>query len=401
MKKPVAFAFLAILLVLAGSSCIRYYGPYGEPGAAVEPPPPPPNEPAYHNGNNDLDNTYFYNELEPYGIWVSYRPYGYVWVPRNVGYSWRPYASGHWAWTDYGWTWVSLERWGWIAFHYGRWGFDQALGWFWVPDIVWGPAWVAWRWGDAHIGWAPLPPGIDYVPGRGFGRRDWQIPGHFWNFVRGRDFMDHQIDRWILPSERNITIINMTRFEVNIDERDRHVFNGGVDTNTIERWAGQPVHRYSLKDAGRPGPAREEGSDLVMSRPVIKRNEAARPKQVVDQNAAERELNTETGNRIYRPAAGNEAEVVRRAHAQELTLMKESQQTEINEVQRKAKEDTARVQNPVDKRKFADQAAARVEELKKKHAQEKADLEKRQKAEQDKAKQAPVRRKVQPDKEKS
>ena len=397
MKTRTRWLLLVAVIVLAASSCIRYYGPYGEP---TPPPTPPPSEPAYDNNTYDdnYDSAYFYNELEPYGLWVTYRPYGYVWIPRDIGYNWRPYTTGHWAWTDYGWTWVSLERWGWIAFHYGRWGFDRALGWFWVPDTVWGPAWVAWRWGDAHVGWAPLPPGIEYFPGRGFGRNDWNIPGHSWSFVRGRDFMDHRLDRWILPVERNITIINMTRFEVNIHDRDRHVYDPGVDFNTVERWYGRPINRLALKDSTKPGPAREEGGDLVMSRPVIRRNDAARPKHAIDQPAAEKQLNPEGGQRVFRRDGRNEEEVVRKEHDQQMTLMKESQQAEINEIRRKATEDQAKVQNPVEKKKFSDQAAAKVDELKKKHEQEKAELEKRQKTEKDKAKQGQVRRKTDPDK---
>jgi hypothetical protein len=41
-----------------------------------------------------------------------------------------------------------------------------------------------------------------------------------------------------------------------------------------------------------------------------------------------------------------------------------------------------------------DQAATRVSELRKRHEQEKAELEKRQKAEEDKTKKPPVRRKT-------
>jgi hypothetical protein len=389
MKRHLAFLTLTALLVLAGSSCIRYYGP-----GPYEAPPPTPNEPSYTDVSDNYDSAYFYNELEPYGMWVNYRPYGFVWIPRDVDYGWRPYTLGYWAWTDYGWTWVSNLRWGWIAFHYGRWGFDRALGWFWVPDIVWAPAWVAWRWGDAHVGWAPLPPGVPYYPGRGFSQARWDIPGHYWNFVRGGDFMDRQLNRWILPVERNVTIINLTRFEVNLNEHNRHIFDGGVDTRTVERWSGRPVSRYSLKDAGKPGPSRLEGSDLVIAKPVIRRNEAARPQKVVDQTAAARDLGGPGG--AYRQPSGNDEAAVRRAHDRELTLMRESQQAEINEVQRKAKEDETKVQNPVERRKVQAQAAARVAELKKQHEQEKADLEKRQKAEKDKAKTTPVRRKTEP-----
>ena len=136
MKRTLGFLFLVILFATA--ACIRYV-PYGESGRYPGDYPYDRDYDRDYDRYDNYDNAYFYNELEPYGLWVTFRPYGYVWVPRYVGYNWRPYSQGHWVWTDYGWTWVSVERWGWIAFHYGRWGWDRRLGWFWVPDTVWGP----------------------------------------------------------------------------------------------------------------------------------------------------------------------------------------------------------------------------------------------------------------------
>lgn len=386
MKKTLG---LLILVLLVGAvACIRYV-PYGGPVETY------PVESPYdrYDRYDGLDVGYFYDYLSPHGLWVSYRPYGYVWVPANVGYSWRPYTRGYWVWTDYGWTWVSLERWGWIAFHYGRWGWDRRLGWFWVPDTVWGPAWVAWRWGDAHIGWAPLPPGVDFVPGRGFGRHAWNIPGPHWSFVRGRYFMDRTLDRWILPVERNVTIVNLTSLTVNIDDRDRRVVNVGPDVDLVRRMSGRTVERYSVREAVRPGDEREDGRELVISKPAVTRNEAARPKQVLDEEAAERRLSGEPG-RLYRAAPRGEEEVLREEHAKEQWLMRESQETELGEVRRRVEEDRLKAANPEDKRRLEDQSASRIAELKKKHDQEKAELEKRQKAEEAKAKKPPVRKKV-------
>ncbi len=388
MKKSIGFLLFASFVVLVGTSCVRYV-PYDDSGNYNG----RTNEDTYYDRYDNLDSAYFYDELQPYGAWVTYRPYGYVWIPGNVGYNWRPYSRGHWAWTDYGWNWVSVERWGWIAFHYGRWGWDRGMGWYWVPDNVWGPSWVAWRWGDAHIGWAPLPPGADYIPGRGFGRNQWNFPENSWNFVRGQDFMDRGIDRWILPIERNRTILDRTEFGVNISERDRRVVNDGVDPDLVRRQTNRTIDRYTLKDATRPGIEREEGRDLVVSRPVIKRNDAAKPKKVLDQAQAEKQLSGETASPIIRRSPRNE-EGLRQDHNKEQDLLKKSQETEINEVRRRADQDRARIQNPVEKKKVDEQATTRVAELKKKHDQEKAELEKRQKAEEDKTKRAPVRRKT-------
>ena len=59
----------------------------------------------------------FYDELSPYGQWVSDPEYGNVWVP-NEEPGYRPYASrGHWAMTENGNMWVSDVPWGWACYH--------------------------------------------------------------------------------------------------------------------------------------------------------------------------------------------------------------------------------------------------------------------------------------------
>lgn len=383
MKKMIGFLLLTVFL---GTSCIIRV-PYDGSGRYAD-----RYDDRYDERYGDYDTAYFYDRLDPYGIWVSHRVYGYVWIPADVGYNWRPYTRGRWAWTDHGWTWVSFERWGWIAFHYGRWGWDTRLGWYWVPDVVWGPAWVAWRWGDAHIGWAPLPPGVGFVPGRGFGSHRWDIPGRSWTFVRSRDFMDRRVERWVLPVERNVTIVDRTDFRVRIDERDRRVVNDGLDLDYVRRQTDRTVEKYTLKDATRPGAAREQGQDLVVSRPEIRANEAAKPRRVLDEDRAEREINSESSSRIYRRAVRDEEEIVREAHDQERSLMRESQEAEVSVIRRRAEEEKSAVRSPEEKKKVDDRVAGRLADLKKKHVQEQAELEKRQKAEQDKAKKVPVKK---------
>ena len=134
--------------------------------------------------------------------------------------------------------------------------------------------------------------------------------------MRGRDFLDRSIDRWVLPIERNRTIVDMTEFGVNINERDRRVVNDGVDLDLVRRQTDRPVERMTLKDATRPGEERDEGGDLVISKPVIRRNEAAKPKEVVDQDKAERKSAAKRRSRIYRRVPRNEEEIVRQDHEQ-------------------------------------------------------------------------------------
>jgi hypothetical protein len=387
MKKILGFLVLA-MLVSAG--CVLYV-PYDE-----SQPTAPQDDPYQADvaPYGDLDTSYFYDQLQPYGLWVSHSPFGYVWIPRDVGYTWRPYSRGHWAWTDYGWNWVSLERWGWIAYHYGRWGWDRRMGWFWVPDVVWGPSWVAWRWGDDHIGWAPLPPGVDFVPGRGFGRHQWDIPGHYWNFVRGRDFMDRSLDRWILPVERNVTIINKTIINVNVNVRDNKVVNDGVDVDRVHRWTNRAVDKYALKEAPRAGDQRVEGNDVIVYKPKISRNEASKPKQVIAEDRAVEQVESGQGGGVPRRVPRDESLALRQAHEQETKLMQESQETEVNEIRRKADAEKAKIQSPAERQKVDGQVRSKIAELKKKHEEEKAEMTERQKAEEAKTKKAPVRKKI-------
>lgn len=114
---------------------------------------------------------YFQAHLSPYGQWITIPDAGAVWVPQAANDpDWRPYFdAGHWEYTDAGWFWQSDYPWGDIAFHYGRWIKNVYTGdrWAWAPGYNWAPSWVVWRDGDAGMGWAPLPWGVEFHPGVG------------------------------------------------------------------------------------------------------------------------------------------------------------------------------------------------------------------------------------------
>src|SRR6266849_2280277 len=124
---------------------------------------PPPEESA--GAGPSMDD--FRSGLDRYGRWEETPEYGWVWQPTQVGSRWQPYWDGRWMWTTAGWTWVTDEPWGWATYHYGRWAMLDGVGWIWLPGRVWGPAWVAWRWGGGYAGWCPLGPrGVVYAQPR-------------------------------------------------------------------------------------------------------------------------------------------------------------------------------------------------------------------------------------------
>ncbi len=118
--------------------------------------------------------TDFRPALDPHGTWVQDPTYGTVWVPNSdeIGADFTPYVSaGHWAYdSDY--VWMSDYPWGWVAFHYGRWGRSREIGWVWIPGRAYAGAWVSWRLGVddfAYVGWAPLSPSWAWHDGAAMG----------------------------------------------------------------------------------------------------------------------------------------------------------------------------------------------------------------------------------------
>src|SRR6185369_7970579 len=180
---PVAAA-AAIALLAAGCAPVHAESSWGDPddgyedgGYEVE----APEVEAPYEPDDAPDPDEYRQDLGQYGAWSDVPDYGVVWQP-TYSPGWQPYVDGYWAWTSYGWTWVSSEPWAWTL-HYGRWVVLPAHGWVWVPGTAWGPAWVDWYWGDGYVGWAPLSP---------FGHVT--VINHF-VFVHERDFCSHSVRR--------------------------------------------------------------------------------------------------------------------------------------------------------------------------------------------------------------
>jgi hypothetical protein len=206
-----------------------------------------------------VDIGFFYNELAPYGYWQPYEPYGWVWYP-NVEDGWQPYTIGHWVFTnEYGWIWVSSEPWGSIPFHYGRWFYDSNYGrWAWVPGTVWGPAWVSWRVGNGFIGWAPLPPTVEFEPGIGFSApvRNYGISWHSWCFVPESRFLSPRLERIIVPRPRNVALLNNTEDVTHYAVVNERIINRGIDIGRLEQIAQTRVPRYRVAEVDRPVPGK-------------------------------------------------------------------------------------------------------------------------------------------------
>jgi hypothetical protein len=252
--------------------------------AAYPPEPVPQEEPVAEGG--------FYDTLAPYGNWVDVGGYGWCWQPTvvNVNRYWQPYFDcGHWVYTDCGWYWYSDYSWGWAPFHYGRWFRHHQLGWCWMPDNMWGPSWVSWRYTDAYCGWAPLPPGASLAFGVGLTFHGHHVGDHddcglrpdHYHFVAWNHFHDRQLGPNRLSSKDAAHVFDRSTVATRVSGDGHTVINHGLPPTRVVAATRTPVHTVTLREsqatshAGRGEQFDRSGRTLQVFRPQLPANTAS------------------------------------------------------------------------------------------------------------------------------
>lgn len=236
---------------------------------------------------DDVSLQTFYDELSPYGTWINDPQYGYVWRPDVDQREFRPYYSnGRWAMTEYGNTWVSNYDWGWAPFHYGRWTHNRYNNWVWIPGTVWGPAWVNWRSGVDHYGWAPMGPSNNIHMSSHY-----VTPDFYWNFVPARNIYHHNYPRYY--SGRNRVYIQNTIIINNTYVRNNNTYYTGPRTSDIRRATNQEVKIYDVARTTRRNGNGVENNQVNIYAPRPTRgvsNAEARPRAVIQGNVSREKL---------------------------------------------------------------------------------------------------------------
>jgi DNA segregation ATPase FtsK/SpoIIIE-like protein len=210
----------------------------------------------------------FYDNLSPYGNWITSSDYGYIWVPQTSGFI--PYHSnGHWVYTNIGWTWVSDYSWGWAPFHYGRWYYDSFYGWAWVPGTQWGPAWVTWR-STPDYGWAPIAPGITMQVAYS---NAYNLPYNQWTFVRDSDFGRSNISNYYVSTTNNVTIIKNTTIINNVrkDKKQNINYHAGPSQKDVKTRTGRTYTPVAINDRKSAG-QKVDKNQLELYRPKVNKN---------------------------------------------------------------------------------------------------------------------------------
>jgi hypothetical protein len=318
---------IALLAVVAGSTAA-----YGQTDVRV----------SLRSPGNEISVSYFYDSLSPYGEWFQEPSYGWCWTPYDVSADWRPYSDGHWEYSDYGWSWASNEPWGWASYHYGRWFFDDSYGWVWVPGTEWAPAWVAWRYGDDYVGWAPLPPTASWDVSAGLGFADaGAIPSHEWCFVPRQHVLDGSLRVQVIIVARNVTLLGRSRDATRYEVRDGRPANVGLDVAQVETFVGRPVPRVRIADVDTParGGGQPVGNGGVgFFRPRVQAVPAgqAPPAAVVERQRAipDAVLQREQANQQRKLESDLNAERARLARDQQNELRAKPQGPAIDEVRK-------------------------------------------------------------------
>jgi len=281
---------MILIIIVFVSSCVIYL-----------PPPdnyPPPTSETYSEYSLD----YFYDYLAEYGYWLYQPPYGYVWIPEVNLVRW--------------WTWISRFDWGWATFHYGRWGWSPDIGWFWVPGDIWAPAWVVWRYSRYYIGWAPLPPSVRFDLRIGLTSLPSSLPAEYWIFVDNNYFLNSRLHRYILPVERNLTLVRKTSLRARLEVRNQVVHNRGLDKYIVEQDTQKKVRKYELTERNSPGTTRVRINNVEIFRPKVKLSSTSKPKRVVEKEKIKNKIE-------------QEEIILEKVHQEEKKLLEQSHQIEL------------------------------------------------------------------------
>lgn len=154
-----------------------------------------------------------------------------------------PYSNGQWLYTDQGWYFKAPTPEEEITSHYGRWAYNDALGWVWVPGRVWSPAWVDWRENDNYVAWAPVP---QYVYLTGSTLDVPTIDDNKYVIVEKKNFTEPQLFKYMYLENKNKVMIKEMKKIDGVMVINRTVIDKGPEVSVIEKETGKTIQKVKV-----------------------------------------------------------------------------------------------------------------------------------------------------------
>jgi hypothetical protein len=202
-------------------------------------------------------------------------------------------------------------------------------------------------------------------------------------------FLNNRLYRYVLPTERNFTIINYSALRTDIRVRGDRISNLGVDIDYIRRMTKQTVSRHELTPAVRPGQPRVWDGRVEIYNPIVRHNESARPDKILEkEEALDRVIRTTL--RVTEDETESQEVRLKNAQERELQNLEKSQEKELQQVIRKKQLEEDAAKDEAEKQKIKKDYDQKVVKIKQSHEKEKAEIKKRHEKEEEQTKKKKV-----------
>lgn len=259
---------------------------------------------------------------------------------------------------------------------------------------------MSWRNGGAYIGWAPLPPDVEFVFGEGIRTLPYPIPDTLWVFVDGQYFLHTGIYNYVLPVERNYNIVRTTITKTNIMDRDRVIMNQGIDVETVSQLTKTKISKYELVDSEDPNTAMVRSGEIQVHRPRIRENERVTPRTVLNVQEAKEAVKESRIETAVEDVPANIDSLLKEEQIREVERMEESQKEEVNRIIRSKEKETETAKTTEEKKVVEEKYEIKINEVEQKHKTEKTLIKQRHEKEEIKAKEVKSEKKKTVKKEK-
>ena len=139
-----------------------------------------------------------------------------------------------------------------------------------MPGAEWGPAWVDWRYGGGHAGWAPMPP--EWGPQHDSYRTAKSQPeARAWIFVSESSFVEADVGRHRAPAAGNADLLAASDRVTNYASVDGRIVNRSIDVGRIAAAARITIAPVRVGSARTPAEQTAAGAQghVAIYRPVV------------------------------------------------------------------------------------------------------------------------------------